>query len=66
MNNSIKLLVPEKDEGKRLDIFLSNNVNHLTRSNIKKIINSKHVTINKKSQFFHRKKLKIMTWLSLK
>ena len=66
MNNSIKLLVPEKDEGKRLDIFLSNNVDHLTRSNIKKIINSKHVTINKKVAIFPSKKVKNNDLVELK
>ena len=38
MNNSIKFFVKKKEEGKRLDIFLSENIEFLTRSNIKKII----------------------------
>ena len=48
MNNSIEFLVNEKDEGKRLDIFLSKKIDYLTRSNIKKIIESNNVSINKK------------------
>ena len=48
MNNSMKFLVRKKDNGKRLDIFLSEQVYHLTRSNIKKIIESNNVKINKK------------------
>ena len=48
MNNSIKFLVSEKDNSSRLDIFLSKKIDHLTRSNIKKIINSNQVKINKK------------------
>ena len=48
MNNSIKFLVKEKDNRKRLDIFLSEKIDDLTRSNIKKIIESSNVKINKK------------------
>ena len=48
MNNTIKLSVNLKNSGKRLDIFLSKKINHLTRSNIKKIINSNNVKINLK------------------
>ena len=40
MNNSIKFLVDKKEEGERLDIFLSKKIDYLTRSNIKKIIES--------------------------
>ena len=36
----MKFLVADKDGGKRLDIFLSMKIKHLTRSNIKKLINS--------------------------
>jgi len=59
MNNSMKFLVKEKDDGKRLDIFLSEKINHLTRSNIKKIIESKNVKINKKIADSPSKKIKI-------
>ena len=59
MNNSIKFLVKEKDKGKRLDIFLSEKVDYLTRSNIKKIIESYNVTINNKKTNFPSKRIKI-------
>ena len=49
MNNSIKFLVEEKDNGKRLDVFLTEKIHDLTRSNIKKIIESSNVKINKKT-----------------
>ena len=56
MNNSIKFLVSENEEGKRLDIFLSKKIDYLTRSNIKKIIESNNVSINKKTINFSSKK----------
>ncbi|MDC3127491.1 RluA family pseudouridine synthase [Candidatus Pelagibacter bacterium] len=59
MNNSIKFLVKKKDKGKRLDIFLSEKIDHLTRSNIKKIIESYYVTINNKETNFPSKRIKI-------
>ena len=59
MNNSMKFLVKEKDDGKRLDIFLSEKINHLTRSNIKKIIESSNVKINKKITSSSAKKVKL-------
>ncbi len=43
----MKFLVEKKDDGKRLDIFLSTKIKHLTRSNIKKIIKSGNVKIDK-------------------
>ena len=48
MNNTIKFLVDKKNIGKRLDVFLAENINHLTRSFLKKLIESKLVKINKK------------------
>ena len=58
MDNSIKFLVNEKDDSKRLDIFLSKKIDHLTRSNIKKIIESNNVTINNKIVNYSSKKVK--------
>ena len=58
MNNSIKFLVKEKEEGKRLDIFLSKKIDYLTRSNIKKIIEANNVNINKEIVNFPSKKIK--------
>ena len=59
MNNSMKFLVKKIDGSKRLDIFLSEKIKHLTRSSIKKIIESKHVKINKKITNSPSKKVKI-------
>ena len=59
MNNSMKFLVKKRDDSKRLDVFLSEKIKHLTRSNIKKIIESKNVKINKKIADSPSKKVKI-------
>ena len=48
MNNTIKFLVDEKKNGKRLDVFLAENINHLTRSFLKKLIENEQVELNKK------------------
>ena len=48
MNNTIKFLVDEKNSGKRLDVFLAENINHLTRSYLKKLIENEYVKLNKK------------------
>ena len=45
-NKTIKILSSSSDIGKRIDIFLSEKLKEVTRSNIKKIINLKKVTIN--------------------
>ena len=45
-NKTIKILSSSSDAGKRIDIFLSEKLKELTRSNIKKLINQKKVTIN--------------------
>ncbi len=55
----MKFLVKKKDDSKRLDVFLSEKINHLTRSNIKKVIESKNVKINKKIADSSSKKVKI-------
>ena len=54
----MKFLVRKKDDGKRLDIFLSERIGHLTRSNIKKTIESNDVKINKKITDSPSKKVK--------
>jgi len=59
MNNLMKFLVEKKDDGKRLDVFLSKKIDYLTRSNIKKIIESKNVKINKKTNSSSSKKIKL-------
>ena len=55
----MKFLVEKKDDGKRLDVFLSKKIDYLTRSNIKKIIESKNVKINKKTNSSSSKKIKL-------
>ena len=45
-NKTIKILPTSSDIGKRIDIFLSDTLKEMTRSNIKKIINLKKVTVN--------------------
>ena len=45
-NKTIKILSKSSDKGKRIDIFLSEKLKEITRSNIKKMINQKKVTIN--------------------
>jgi 23S rRNA pseudouridine1911/1915/1917 synthase len=46
MNNTIKFSVDIKNSGKRLDIFLNENIHYLTRSFIKKLIENKKVKVN--------------------
>ena len=46
MNNTIKFSVDTKNSEKRLDVFLAENINHLTRSFLKKLIESKQVKLN--------------------
>ena len=48
MNNTIKFLVDENSSGKRLDVFLTENISHLTRSFLKKLIEQEQVKLNKK------------------
>jgi 23S rRNA pseudouridine1911/1915/1917 synthase len=48
MNNTIKLSVDEKYNGKRLDIFLSNSIDQFTRSFLKKLIENSQVKVNNK------------------
>jgi 23S rRNA pseudouridine1911/1915/1917 synthase len=46
MNNTIKFSVDMKNNGKRLDIFLRENIKNFTRSYLKKIIENKQVRLN--------------------
>ena len=48
MNNTMKFTVDANNSGKRLDIFLSDNISQLTRSFLKKLIESKQVKLNNK------------------
>ena len=46
MKNTIKFSVEDNDSGKRLDIFLAENINEFTRSFLKKLIQEKQVKLN--------------------
>ena len=46
MNNTIKFYVDKKNSGKRLDLFLAENINQFTRSYLKKLIDEKQVKLN--------------------
>ena len=55
----MKFLIDEEETGKRLDIFLTEKIKNLTRSNIKKIIESRNVKINKEIVNLPSKKIKL-------
>ena len=57
-NKTIKILSSSLDKGKRIDVFLSEKFKEITRSNIKKIINSKKVSINNVITEAQSKKIK--------
>ena len=46
MNNTIKFSVDTRNSGKRLDVFLTENIDNYTRSFLKKIIENKQVKLN--------------------
>ena len=46
MDNTIKFSVDVKNSGKRLDIFLTNNLKDFSRSSLKKLIDEKRVKLN--------------------
>ncbi len=46
MNNTIKFSIDTKNSGKRLDVFLTENIDKYTRSFLKKIIQNKQVKLN--------------------
>ena len=47
MDNTIELLINSKDNGKRLDVFLSQEITEFTRSYLKKLIEKNKVKLNK-------------------
>ena len=57
-NKTINILSDPQDIGKRIDVFLSEKLDNITRSNIKKIINLKKVKINNKVIDAQSKKIK--------
>tara|TARA_B100001057_G_scaffold483197_1_gene559605 strand:+ start:6010 stop:6990 length:981 start_codon:yes stop_codon:yes gene_type:complete len=58
MNNTIKFSVDSKNSGKRLDIFLSDNIRQFTRSFLKRLIESKQVKLNNKINLMPSTKVK--------
>ena len=65
MNNTIKFSVDENNSGKRLDIYLTENINHLTRSFLKKLIEKEHVKLNKKVITSPATKVKVEDQISI-
>ena len=65
MNNTIKFLVDENSSGKRLDVFLTENISHLTRSFLKKLIEQKQVKLNKKILTSPSTKVKVKDQISI-
>ena len=58
MNNTIKFCVDTKNSGRRLDVFLSKNLNQFTRSFLKKLIEEKQVKLNNKINTFPSTKVR--------
>ena len=64
-NNTIKFSANEEDIGKRLDILLSEKIKELTRSNLKKIIESKKVMVGNSIVSSPSKKIKLDDTISV-
>ena len=64
-SNSIKLLINKEGTGKRLDVLLSEKIDKLTRSNIKKIIDSGGVSVNNTIALSASKKLRLNDSISV-
>tara|TARA_X000000950_G_scaffold176040_1_gene213922 strand:- start:591 stop:1571 length:981 start_codon:yes stop_codon:yes gene_type:complete len=58
MNNTIKFSVDRQNSGKRLDIFLAENIKKYTRSFLKKLIEEKQVKLNNTLLFSPSTKIK--------
>jgi len=65
-NKTIKFSSKKEDVGKRLDIQLTEKVDSLTRSNLKKIIEAKNVKLNNLVALSPSKKIKINDLISIK
>ena len=64
MKKTIKLLVDQKDNNKRIDVFLSEIIKEFTRSYIKKLIERKNLLIN--GRVINRGSTKIKVFDSIK
>ena len=58
MNNTIKFSIDSKNSGKRLDVFLTENMSQFTRSFLKKLIDKRQVKVNKSVVSSPSKKVK--------
>ena len=58
MNKTIEFLINKKNNGERLDVFLSKEIKNLTRSYIKKLIEKKNVRLNKSIKTLPSTKIK--------
>ena len=65
MNNTIKFLVKHNSNGKRLDVFLTENISHLTRSYLKKLIEKEQVKLNQKILTSPSTKVKVKDQISI-
>ena len=65
MNNTIKFLVDKNSNGKRLDVFLTENISHLTRSFLKRLIEKEQVKLNKKIFTSPSTKVKVKDQISI-
>ena len=66
MNNTIKFSVDKNNSGKRLDIFLAQNLNDFTRSFLKKLIENRLVKLNNKKHLSPSTKVKYKDQISIK
>ena len=66
MNNTIKFSVDAINNGKRLDVFLAENVNQFTRSFLKKLIEDKQVKLNNKILSYPSAKIKYKDQIIIK
>ena len=66
MNNTIKFYVDKNNNGKRLDIFLAENIKHFTRSYLKKLIDEKQVKLNNLILTSPSKKVKFKDYIIVK
>jgi len=65
-NNTIKFLTEKKDIGKRLDVVLTEKIPDLTRSSLKKIVESDGVKVDNLVVNSPSKKLKLKQLISIK
>ena len=65
-NNTMKFSINKEEAGIRIDIILANKITNLTRSNIKKVINSRNLKINNLTVTLASRKTKINDYIFVK